>query len=163
MAIKRYVAKPVPFDFDGMQVGLRRPTVDQMIAISAKRSVYVRTLQDSMREEIENPSGLPAEGDTEKLFELQKLIAEMLCCDPDNINESWFAKTPEEAKAADKNLVGEMPQGFFAAAFDCFVKITNVETEKKPDEAANANVPLSRTTETTTSDSAGSNSPSASA
>lgn len=161
MAVKRYVPKPTTFEFDGIQVGLRQPTVDEMIQISVTRAAYIKTLQVALREEIDEPSGLPAEGDSQKLFALQQLIATTLCCDPEDATNPWFAKDAEESKRMGKDQPGDVPAAFFAAAFEAFVAL-NKSDEPTEAGAKTEDAPLSKTTASTTSDSGASNSQSAS-
>lgn len=171
MAIVRYKAKPHTFDFDGMAVGLRRPTTQEMVQISKARAAYIKTVKAELLAERKEDTGIPVEGDMTLLFDMHRLVSTTLCCDPENTVYAWFAKTTEEAETLGKDMPDDVPQAFHTAAFNAFVeqdqKITKEATENAGTEGEGDNKvvplrPIISTENTTTDDSADKSSVSAS-
>lgn len=168
MAITRIKQKLKFFEYEGIRIGVRQATVNEMKAIAKLRKGFIESLRAQNREESANPSGYQPEGDASELIALQEFISVVLCCDPTNAQELWFAQSESDAKSCAsrgvaKDLSEDVPAEFHAAAYMTFVGMANQFTVNEdgsrvfPDEVAVADEagddesrPLSKTTETET-------------
>jgi hypothetical protein len=157
MAIKRLRPKIKTFEYEGILVGVRRPTVSEAQQILELRARYLRSLRAEAAAEIETPTGLAAEGDVKLVPELHLLVSELLTCDPENAFSPWFAR---DANDTTRDQAKDVPAEFHRAAFEAY-SAAESDTPKpegsEPPLAASA-----EKTSETTFDSAGSSSPSAS-
>lgn len=101
--------KPATFDFDGVTVGVRKPTTAELLEISKLRQEWSRTFKD--------PQFDGDNGDVCLFYGLQEEMSEMLACDPDDSENSWFAKDKNEQEHLRKNgvfkdLASEVPHMF---------------------------------------------------
>jgi hypothetical protein len=171
MAVRRFTQTPELFDYDGILVGVRKATTNEMQKVADLRAAYMKSLKSDVRYERENPSGLSPDGDSSLLIALQYYVSKTLCCDPENPNIAWFAADKAEQEAlhkqgVEKDVPEDVPQEFHAIAFAIFGDVPNpyarlkdgttpkYPTEpEKPAGAAEAAVPLSSETSEKTTES----------
>lgn len=178
MAVVRLTKKPSKFKFEGVVVGLRKPTTDEMRDITKLRADYMKTVRAELIEEKRDQLGLNPEGDGELLMQLESHVSALLCCDPENADNPWFAKDAAEQKALavqgiEKDRADEVPAAFHHIAFQVFSVVglsdrerdfttesedeTTVPQEddenKAPLESASTTTATSTTEPTTTSSS----------
>lgn len=114
MAIQRYTAKPYQFSWDGLNVGMRLPNVEEMVKLTAARDAYWGTITDDK-----------PQGDQTKLTEFQFVVGSTLACDPENVKNPWFAESRAKQKELEdngvlKDVAEDMPSSFFVAATEFF-------------------------------------------
>lgn len=125
MAVVRLTKKPSKFKFEGVVVGLRKPTTDEMRDITKLRSEYMKTVRAELIEEKRDQLGLNPEGDGELLMRLESHVSSLLCCDPENADNPWFAKDEADqrqlkAQGIEKDRADEVPAAFHHIAFQVF-------------------------------------------
>lgn len=142
MSITIYLEKPRVFEWEGMQVGMRLPKVDEMKEITRARDAFFNSITETT-----------PQGDQTLMVDYQFLVGSTLACDPTNAANSWFAKNAAEQKQlADnqvhKQLAEEMPSPFFVAA-TAFFNREVTKSEQTDDQREKSVVPENPPTETT--------------
>jgi len=128
MSIKRFVEKPTTFDFQGITIGLRMPTVAEMTDITKKRALMLKSMGKDGRS--------TDSVDLELIPPIVFYVAKTLCCDPEDASEPWFAVSEQQQKqladrGINKDLAEEAPYPLLLAAHNAFNETYAKEAEER--------------------------------
>jgi len=143
VAITRFKEKPTTFEYADQTVGMRKAKLFEMESIAKLRSEYVKTigvqLIEIKRDGLEG-QGIDAEGDPILLLQLQQHVSELLCCDPSDSTNKWFAADKVEQdqlakNGVEKDLVSDVPAEFHLTAFAKFTGMYDAQKDAEKKQA----------------------------
>jgi len=133
VSVQRFKQEVKTFEFEGIKIGLRFPKTAEMEEITRLREPWARSLRRAMKDPVEHDQ------DYKALGKLQVFVSSTLCCDPDNIDNPWFADTPEKQKelanaGIAKDIPSDVPHVFHVKAFEAFTNLFEKEAADRQQE-----------------------------